>query len=83
MSRYDPKMTAASPAPAELDELLLALGSAAGAGIDRRDTMARFLSGSDGWRDARAVLRGAFAKQAAVGADGSSTEQGLIPDQDK
>ena len=41
MSRYDPKMTAAAPAPDELDELLLALGSAAGAGIDRRDALLR------------------------------------------
>jgi len=55
-------MTAASPAPAELDAMLRALGSVAAAGTDRHAAMAKFLSGSDEWRDAKAVLRGSFAR---------------------
>jgi len=76
-------MTAASPAPADLDDLLLALGSAAGAGRDRSGAMAEFLSGSEGWRGARAALGGAFADAAGSGATRSGMETGLMPGKDR
>jgi len=76
-------LTPASPAPTDLEELLLALGNGAGAGPERSDAMAQFLSVSEGWRDAGAALRGAFAAAATDGADGSLTKPGLMPDQDR
>ena len=68
MSRYDGELTAASAASVELEELLAAFGSVAAAGCDRNDAMARFLSGAEGWRDAKAALGGTFAGLGGGGA---------------
>ena len=61
MSRFDGDITAASEAKLELEELLAAFGSVAAAGCNRNDVMAQFLSGAEGWRDAKVALRGTFA----------------------
>ena len=61
LSRFDGDISAASEASIELEELLAAFGSVAAGGASRNDAMARFLSGAEGWRDARKALRGAFA----------------------
>ncbi len=83
MSRYDPNITAASPAPGDHEKLLLAIEGTAGAGAGRRDAMAKFLSGTEGWRDAKAALGGAFATEAAASREGSGMEPRLMPGQDK
>ena len=43
---------------------------------DRQDAMAQYLSGDEGWLEARKALRGTFAKAAPVAT-------GLTRDQDK
>ncbi len=45
----------------ELDELLVALGRTPRVAADRQDAMAQYLSGEEGWHDARKALRGTFA----------------------
>ena len=67
LSRFDGDISAASEASIELEELLAAFGSVAVAGSSRSDAMAQFLSGAEGWRDARKALRGAFAGTTATG----------------
>ena len=76
MSRFDGDFSAACETSIELEELLAAFGSAAAAGQDRYDAMAQFLSGAEGWRDARAVLGGTFAGLVAA-------RSGLTNGQDK
>ncbi len=61
MSKIDGKFMAAAETSVELQELLAALGGSAGTLADRHDALAQYLSGDEGWRDARAALRGAFA----------------------
>ncbi len=84
MSRHDRQLTAAAPASAELDDLLRSLGDVASlTSADRGSAMAEFLSCSEGWRDAGASLRGAFAEDGRAGVERSVTEAGLTPGQDK
>ena len=62
LARHEGDFKAAGEARLDLDELLGALGEAAsGHSADRREAIARCLSGSDGWREAAARLGGAFA----------------------
>ena len=65
MSRHDGDISAAGEAILPLDELIGALGRSRLLGIDRTDALARFLSGGEGWSDARAALGGTFAKSVA------------------
>ena len=75
MSRLDGKFTAADEAPLDAAEILAALDAqASGSTRDRHDAIARYLSGEDGWRDASAVLGGAFA--------GPKRSTGLSADKD-
>ncbi|MCY7338644.1 MAG: hypothetical protein LH465_01595 [Sphingomonas bacterium] len=76
MSRFDGVMRAASEGSVELEELLAAFGKEPVAPTDRSDAMAQFLSAAEGWRDAKATLRGTFAGPGKTGT-------GLTDDQDK
>ena len=69
-------MRAAAEGSVELEELLAAFGKAPNAPSDRTDAMAQFLSAAEGWREAKAALRGTFA---GIGKAGT----GLTEDQDK
>ena len=62
MSRFDGKISAAEDAPIDAAELLAALRAQAQAERGgRTQAIARYLSGSPDWRDARLSLGGAFA----------------------
>jgi hypothetical protein len=61
LSKYEGEIRAVAEVSGDLDELLSALGRASGTGADRHDAMAHYLSGEEGWRDARKRLRGTFA----------------------
>ena len=62
MARFDGNLKAAGEARLDIDELLTALSAAANLGReDRQDAIACFLSVSEGWKDARRTLKGAFA----------------------
>lgn len=62
LARHESDFKAAGEARLDLAELLGALRRpAAGKSGNRREAIARCLSGSDGWRDAAASLGGAFA----------------------
>jgi hypothetical protein len=47
--------------PVDAAEILAALTRGSSDGDRRRDAVSRYLSGSDGWREASAELGGAFA----------------------
>ena len=62
MSKYDSEIRAVGEVSGKLEDLLGGLGQSHRTGPDRHDAMAHFLSGEEGWRDARKSLRGTFAK---------------------
>ena len=62
MSKYDGEIRAVAEVSGDLEDLLAALGQPPRCGPDRHDAMAHYLSGEEGWRDARKKLRGTFAK---------------------
>ena len=68
MSKYDGEIRAVAEVSGDLDELLAALGRGAAPSQERPDAMAHYLSGEEGWRDARKALRGAFAQPSPGGA---------------
>ena len=62
MARFDGNLKAAGEAKLDVDELLSALSAAANLGREeRQDAITCFLSVSEGWKDARATLKGTFA----------------------
>ena len=66
MARHERDFRTAAEAPLSLDELLALLGSGADADErSRKEAIACYLSGGDGWRDAMRALGGAFAEEAA------------------
>ena len=65
MSKYDGEIRAVAQVSGQLDDLLAAIGQQVRDGADRNDAMAHFLSGAEGWRDARRKLRGTFARPAS------------------
>ncbi|MCY7279918.1 MAG: hypothetical protein LH610_03310 [Sphingomonas bacterium] len=67
MSKYDGEIRAVAEVSGDLEDLLAALGRPARVGPDRHDAMAHYLSGEEGWRDARKKLRGTFAKPSRGG----------------
>ena len=70
MARYDGKLTAAEDAAIDAAELLAALGARAAVSPgERQEAIIRYLSASDGWTDARSLLRGAFAEEIEAGVD--------------
>ena len=64
LSNYDGDIRAAAAGSVVLEDLVLALGRGRAIAVDRHDAMACYLSGGEGWRDARAALGGTFAKGA-------------------
>ena len=67
LSRYEGKLDAAGDAPVIPAELLVALKAQCRSEQERHDAIARYLSASDGWKDAKPVLSGAFAADIAKG----------------
>ena len=76
MSKFDGEIRAAGEGSVELQELLAALGRSPQLAVNRQDALAHYLSGKEGWSDARDALRGAFAKPSGRGT-------GLTGEQDK
>jgi hypothetical protein len=63
LARFDGNLKAAGEAELDIDELLSALSSRSAAGANaRQDAIACFLSGAEGWREARGKLKGTFAR---------------------
>ena len=63
MARFDGNLKAAEEAELDVDELLAALSISPDGGVEARQAaIACFLSSSEGWRDARDTLQGAFAR---------------------
>jgi plasmid stabilization system protein ParE len=74
VSKYDGEIRAVADVSGELEDLLASLGQPPRIGRDRHDAMAHYLSGEEGWHDARKKLRGTFAKPTQNGtglSDGS------------
>ena len=67
MAKYDGEIRAVAEVSGDLDELFAALGRAVPPDPERHDAMAHYLSGEEGWRDARKTLRGTFAKPSPGG----------------
>jgi hypothetical protein len=62
LARFDGNLKAAEEAELNVDELLAALSVSSGSGQqERQAAIACFLSSSEGWKDARDALEGAFA----------------------
>ena len=62
VSRHEAKFDAAAEVPVDAPELAAALAGQAGTrSRERKVAIACFLAGGEGWREARAVLGGAFA----------------------
>ena len=62
MARFDGKLTAAGESTIDAAELLAMLDAQASISpSERKDAIIRYLSASDGWRDASEMLGGAFA----------------------
>jgi hypothetical protein len=62
LARFDGNFEAAGEARLGIDELLKVLSNSADLGREeRQDAIACFLSASEGWREAKGTLRGAFA----------------------
>ena len=62
MARFEGNLKAAGETKLEIDELLSVLSSTAHLNREeRQDAIACFLSVSEGWKDAKGTLKGAFA----------------------
>jgi hypothetical protein len=66
LARHERDFRNAAEAPLSLDELLALLGSSRDADErSRKEAIACYLSGGDGWRDAMKALGGTFAEETA------------------
>ena len=64
MARFDGKFEAAGETKLDIDELFSAFpGAGEAVARGRQDAIACFLSASEGWREARETLKGAFAAE--------------------
>ena len=62
MSRNEGRIGGDGETPVDAADILAALARETGASAERRqDAVSRYLSASDGWREASTVLGGAFA----------------------
>jgi hypothetical protein len=67
LARHERNFRTDAEAPLKLDELLALLGP--GTDVDersRKDAIACYLSGAEGWRDALKILGGTFAEEEAA-----------------
>ena len=65
MSRIEGKIGKNGGSPVDAEDILAALAGDSQANAERRqDAVSRYLSASDGWREASSVLAGAFAAAA-------------------
>ena len=63
MSRFEGKIEGEKASVADAADILAALVRGAGDGSERRkDAVTRYLSASEGWREASSLLGGAFAE---------------------
>ncbi len=67
LSKHDGEIRAVGEVSGPLEELLAARGQQLRPDSSRHDAMAHYLSGEEGWRDAREALRGTFAKPSRAG----------------
>ena len=66
MSRYDGRFDAAAEVPVDASRLAAAIEARAEfRSRERQDAIACFLTGSEGWQEALALLGGAFAPDSA------------------
>ena len=66
MSRIEGKIGGKGKEPVDAADILAALAMQAERGPEeRRDAVSRYLSASEGWREASSVLGGAFAEREA------------------
>ena len=72
MARYERDFGASAPEPLSLTQLLELLGPAAASDTARKDAIACFLAGAEGWEQALQRLRGAFAEGASGTSDGQT-----------
>jgi hypothetical protein len=64
VSRIDRKIGGEDDQPADAADILAALArDAGGAARQRQEAVSCYLSGSEGWQEALALLGGAFAKE--------------------
>ena len=75
MSKFDSDIRGVAEVSGEFGELIAALGPTARSDGDRHDAMAHFLSGAEGWRDARKKLRGTFASPVPGAHGGGDAEK--------
>lgn len=61
MSRIEGKIAGKGKEPVDGSDILAALAKEAAGPDERRDAVSRYLSASEGWREASSVLGGAFA----------------------
>jgi hypothetical protein len=67
LAKHEGEFQAAAEVSLQLGELLAALAQrSASEGSDRQAAIACYLSGAEGWRDAAARLKGAFAPAARL-----------------
>ena len=67
MSKFDGEIRAVGQA-VELDDLLVAIARSPRIAANRQDALTQYLSGGEGWRDAREALCGTFAGGLLLGA---------------
>jgi hypothetical protein len=64
VSRNEGKIKGEGESPVDAAEILASLARETGTSVSRRkDAVSRYLSASDGWREASSVLGGAFASE--------------------
>jgi hypothetical protein len=67
VSKYDGEIRAVAEVSGQLEELLGVLRQSPRIGPEQQDAMAHYLSGEEGWREARESLRGTFANPSRGG----------------
>ena len=72
MARFESDLDASAAGPLSLTQLLELLGPANGDEASRRQAVACFLAGAEGWEEALRTLGGAFAEGEAGLKDGQA-----------